>query len=387
MPGLQSFCIYASIGLACIFLLQISWFVAWLVLDERRIRANKNGILPCCITHQHHQQADSKTDNNQSRPNIAITEGSHNKNHQNDIKQNKNTRKLSLKITETLVKQLSHSVKLNLFPASFSEFRPALVRSCYSSPVFRVLVLTLSSGLLAGGTYGFKRIEYKFDPVELVPAESYFTKFIERKSAELASSSGYSAQVFTGEINGTHLQHISFLHSQLDRIVQQENILESYESWWNPFIDYLDQKTEFQSWQNLTQEDFRLVVSDFLHSKSGSKFQRNFNFERSLECGSPAPRILASSLEILYLPFDGPSQHGPARAAIEELLSSSGLPGAISFNKIYLSWETDQIIDTELWRNVGLGLCCVFLVTLVLLANIQVSLMVRKNCILTKYLR
>ena len=31
--------------------------------------------------------------------------------------------------------------------------------------------------------------------------------------------------------------------------------------------------------------------------------------------------------------------------------------------------------------------CCVFLVTLVLLANIQVSLMVREDCILTKYLR
>ena len=117
-------------------------------------------------------------------------------------------------------------------------------------------------------------------------------------------------------------------------------------------------------------------MSNFLYTKSGSKFQGNFNFESSLKCGSPAPRILASSLEILYLPLDGPSQHGPARAAIEELLSTSGLPGAISFNKIYLSWETDQIIHTELWRNVGLGLCRIFLVTFLLLANIQVSFMV-----------
>ena len=127
-------------------------------------------------------------------------------------------------------------------------------------------------------------------------------------------------------------------------------------------------------------------MSNFLYTESGSKFQGNFNFERSLKCGSPAPRILASSLEILYLPFDGPSQHGPARAAIEELLSSSGLPGAISFNKIYLSWETDQIIDTELWRNVGLGLCCIFLVTFILLANIQVSFMVSNNKVCNNFL-
>ena len=375
MPGLQSFCIYASIGLACIFLLQISWFVAWLVLDERRIRENRNGILPCCITHQH------QADINPARTTPAITEDirEHNKSHHNDTKEKQNTRKLSLKITESLVKQFCQSVKLRLFPLSFPEFRLGLVRSCYSSPVFRVLVVALSSGLLAGGLYGFTKIEYKFDPVELVPAESYFSRFIERKNTELASASGYSAQVFTGEINGTHLQHLSLLHSQLDRIVAEENILESYQSWWSHFLDYLHQRTEFPSWRDLTEADFQLVMSDFLHSKSGSKFQGNFNFESSLECGSPAPRILASSLELLYLPFEGPSQHGPARAAIEELLSSSGLPGAISFNKIYLSWETDQIIDTELWRNVGLGLCCIFLVTFILLANIQVSFMVSSN--------
>ena len=365
IPGLQSFCVFASIGLACIFLLQISWFVAWLVLDERRIRDNKNGILPCCITHQ---QADNKRT-------------------RNDNKENENTRKLSVKNTNEQVNQLNCSLQPKLFPVSFSQSLRDLARSSYSRPVFRVLVLTLSSAILAGGIYGFTKIEYKFDPNDLVPSNSYFSKFLERKNSELASSSGYGAQVFTGEINGTHLQQISFLHSQLDRIVQNKDILESYESWWNHFLDYLDQRTEFKSWQNLTDDDFHLVMSNFLYTKSGSKFQGNFNFESSLKCGSPAPRILASSLEILYLPFDGPSQHGPARAAIEELLSSSGLPGAISFNKIYLSWETDQIIDTELWRNVGLGLCCVFLVTLVLLANIQVSLMVREDCILTKYLR
>ena len=30
--GLQSFCIYASIGLGCIFVLQVTWLLAWLVL-------------------------------------------------------------------------------------------------------------------------------------------------------------------------------------------------------------------------------------------------------------------------------------------------------------------------------------------------------------------
>ena len=55
--GLQSFCIYASIGLGCIFVLQVTWLLAWLVLDERRILASRSGLLPC-LRHQasHHHQ-------------------------------------------------------------------------------------------------------------------------------------------------------------------------------------------------------------------------------------------------------------------------------------------------------------------------------------------
>ena len=42
MPGLQSFCVTVAIGLASIYILQITWFTAWLSLDQRRIDAGKN---------------------------------------------------------------------------------------------------------------------------------------------------------------------------------------------------------------------------------------------------------------------------------------------------------------------------------------------------------
>ena len=106
--------------------------------------------------------------------------------------------------------------------------------------MFRVLVLLLSSAALAVGVLGLTKIEYKFDPVLLVPAESYFTKFTEIKNAELPSVSGYTAQVFTGEINGTHLEQLSRVHSQLDNIVKEGTFLESYESWWTPFVVYIE---------------------------------------------------------------------------------------------------------------------------------------------------
>jgi len=47
MPGLSSFCVTAAVCIGFIFVLQVSWTVAWLALDQRRIEMNKHGIFPC----------------------------------------------------------------------------------------------------------------------------------------------------------------------------------------------------------------------------------------------------------------------------------------------------------------------------------------------------
>ena len=47
---LASMCVCTSMALGAIFLLQVTWFIAWMTLDERRVAAKRNGVLPC-ITH------------------------------------------------------------------------------------------------------------------------------------------------------------------------------------------------------------------------------------------------------------------------------------------------------------------------------------------------
>ena len=49
MPGLQSFCVCMALALGSIYLLQITWFVAWMSLDEKRIAVGRNGCLPCIV--------------------------------------------------------------------------------------------------------------------------------------------------------------------------------------------------------------------------------------------------------------------------------------------------------------------------------------------------
>ena len=60
MPGLSSFCVTAAVCIAFIFVLQVSWTVAWLVIDERRIEENKHGIFPCITLPETEMEESSK---------------------------------------------------------------------------------------------------------------------------------------------------------------------------------------------------------------------------------------------------------------------------------------------------------------------------------------
>ena len=68
---------------------------------------------------------------------------------------------------------------------------------------------------------------------------------------------------------------------------------------------------------------------------------------------------------------------------IDHLIAESGLQNAFTFVKVYAAWETDKIIGFELWRNVGLAIMCVFVITLILLANIKICLMVLGIVVIT----
>lgn len=47
MPVLKSFCIYCSIGIFFLFLMQSTLFPACLTLNQRRIEARRDGLVPC----------------------------------------------------------------------------------------------------------------------------------------------------------------------------------------------------------------------------------------------------------------------------------------------------------------------------------------------------
>merc|ERR1712038_1047689 len=321
MPGLESFCVCTAIGLGSIYLLQVSWFVAWMTLDEQRVESGRDGLLPC-IVHQDFQPSACS----------------------------------SLEVGQTVMKYYAKLL---------------------SSTVFKVVTILITITMLVCGGWGWWEMKQKFDPVLLLPAESYLREWI-RVQKEFYPQDGWVADVYSGELSYKDLENIETLIGDLEYLKDDGKTLRGVDSWWSKLKDYANEKANFTSWQQFANEDdFQMLLSDFLFSSYGSKYKPHFKFgDEKLTCNEKAPRIKATKFQISYFAFDGPETHIPARASVTKVIDSANSPYRFSHSKVYAAWETDEIIGYELWRNIGLAMICVFVVTLLLLCNIQICVMV-----------
>ena len=161
MPGLESFSVCTAIGLGSIYLLQISWFVAWMSLDERRISTGRDGLL-MCIVHK-------------------------------DFKPSKCSQQ---NFGDVVVKKYAQLL---------------------SSVIFKCLVTVFTLGMLAVGIWGSVLIRQKFDPVLLLPSDSYLREWLNVHD-ELYPDNGWGAEIFTAEFDHTDLHKFEELTNKLEEL-------------------------------------------------------------------------------------------------------------------------------------------------------------------------
>ena len=330
MPGLQSFCVCTSIALASIYVLQLSWFTAWLALDERRKEARRDGLVPCLL----HREG--------STP-------------------------------------LGCSLASSKVAARLSSLYERLTRHW----AYKLTILVVSGGFLACGVTGWASIVHKFDPVLLLPAESYLTEWVNTQR-QFYPENGWQAELYSERLDEADLGKVEELVSGLEALKEQGEVIRGYDCWWSPFKTFVEERT------NLTghvSEDiggqFPSLLSEFLHSAEGARYKSDFKFETDLLCGQPAPDITASKCKIDYFHFSGPETHIPARLAVTDIIKSVNSSYFFSHSKVYSAWETDEIIGHELLRNLLLSLLSVAIITLLLLGNVFVCIIVLVMVIVT----
>ena len=84
----------------------------------------------------------------------------------------------------------------------------------------------------------------------------------------------------------------------------------------------------------------------------------------------------ASKFLFEYKYFYGTSLNLLAKDELEARIQLSGVPKVFSYSQIYSTWENEAITADQLKQNIGLAMGCILLVSVVMLANIPLSMMI-----------
>ena len=171
MPGLAAFCVCTAISLGSIYLLQISWFTAWLSLDEQRIAAGRDGLVPCVVHKDFRPSKWSQRD-----------------------------------YGDIVVKKYSKIL---------------------ASHIFKCIVILVTAVFLGFGIWGSLLMHQKFDPADLLPSDSYVRQWKTEHDLHYHGSglSVYSGEIYSAGFDHSDLHKFEHLSSGLQEILEENIVL------------------------------------------------------------------------------------------------------------------------------------------------------------------
>ena len=147
--------------------------------------------------------------------------------------------------------------------------------------------------------------------------------------------------------------------------------------------------------EEMDEDDFRKKMTRFLFGSVGSKHRLLLSYDDEIICGEPAPAINVnivglyrcitntphmlqmSMIQFTHRLMSGPKEQIPAMNRVKKILADANFSSRVFPMCIgYASWETDEVISEELYRNILLAILCVFITTWMLLFNFGASLQV-----------
>ncbi|XP_052073825.1 NPC1-like intracellular cholesterol transporter 1 isoform X1 [Mytilus californianus] len=334
IPGLSGFCIYAALGIFALFLLQSTFFVACLTLDQMRVEARRNAII-CCYVHKNYEINEcSKRDYGQ------------------------------------------------LFFKHY--YGPFLMKL----PV-KITVMLITALIVGVNLYGFIQLRQDFDLTMYIPSDSYAHKYAKAKEAYFPYAGIDSAVYcrcnnpkngFLGDLS--YKKDVKLFEEMIKKVknstyVQNGTVV----NWYEPFHYWL---------VTTNKVDIRYLIGADGYPYSNYAFaQLLYKFITETRIGqafSPYVKFTNTTppfLQGTYIPFRHTYQ-GDSKKEIKAMESLRDITDQMGFSTgkcfpyavQYLTYETNKILQVELYRNLALAGVCVFIVTLLLIANLWTSLIV-----------
>ena len=317
LPSLASYSLFAAMGILFTYFYQITFFVACLALDTKRIDEKRDGLLWC-------------------------------KKYSADWKPNGCSQRNYLQ---------------NMFGSLGSALQ--------SRPV-KVMVLMSTIAYTAFGIYGNIQIQISFDFLKFLPEDSSLYQW-HQHNHQYFPEEGYRGQIYFAETDlKMQLMHYRNLSKAVEK--SMDKYLVEFDSWYIGFEKYLleyfvDSDKELFS---MSEEFFREKLARYLYSPSGGKFRHLFEFDGDIRCGQPAPRVLMNSMMFQHKNVIATSDKIEAMTWLKNVIAHENFTGkAFAMAPSYSRWEIDEVIGWELHRNLLLAIVCVLIATFVLIADIR----------------
>jgi len=327
LPALQSFCIYASVGIVATFVFQSSFFVAWFSLDQRRLSQKRNAFC-FCVVHNDHQP------NEFSQKNVM----------------------------QFVFKQIGKILIL---------------------PFMKFLIILLACVLFGLGIWGNVLLRQEFDPAWFLPAGTYLATWFDLNKQFFPGEGEVGTIYFSNTQLPEEIEQIDGLVTALEKLPDVENV----DSWTTRYIDYVQSNKLLENHTRIPDMDikfFKRTLTQFLFSPSGALYRGSFHFPHGLVCGENAPDILLFTLSYNHRLFKGPEEHVPAMNSVKDVISQSNITGRVfPYAYGYAAWETDEVIAEEIYRNIAIAVFCVFFTTLFFICSFRGAVIIIGCVLLT----
>jgi len=357
LPALGSFCAYATLGVLLLWVLAATFFVAVVVQDEKRQRAHKWDVL-CCFKRKGELPADE-------------------------------------------------GFQENYLSKYFRKYHaPAILKTVWN----KIGVLLVFAGLFAFGVYGATQLSVEDSQRDFIPAGSYVNEYISAGD-RYSSSGGTSIGLYVVFEDGQDIYKKRSSLAQLrERVsglstdapyISEPSSAETYQNVMTGLATYLGTEIGKNETEKigvtLQNDNWPATYSDFIttlkfyttQTVDGRPYSRDIDFEdESAETDITLRvylRYIALTKQSRGNTIDDADKQIKAMDATRDLVDKWGredeLPPAYVYSEKYLSIEGFKIIKVELFRNAGLAIMAVGVITFISLGNIVTAFLITLNVI------
>nr|XP_053626204.1 patched domain-containing protein 3-like [Cherax quadricarinatus] len=235
-----------------------------------------------------------------------------------------------------------------------------------------VLVVLAATALVAAGVWGSLYLKAKFNPLLFLPPSSYLYRWFDAMNRQFPEMGERGSIYFT---NTSLPEDLPALNALVDTLLQSPYVA-TVEAWFSELDIYMYHDLRY-SGRELTKGLLQEALGVFLHSGVGAKFIPHFVFNEPLVCSAPAPNISTFKINFVYQRMEKQWQQQAAMKGVRRAVEDLNVSGYHAvWAHVYSQWETDANLSGELWRNLGIVVGVVGVVTVVVVGTGVTALMV-----------